>query len=704
MKLSALIRRLIASTMLLGAVPAYSYNLSEQISASGYENGKAFELSFIIGGISSDYDGKTWNITTLIPDTYYLIAQAYGYIGLSSQGDSMLNGEADDPEQWATSTQDDGRVHQFTSNGYLYSWLSLDSNGFATAMKSMPGTTVTISSNGKNTTTVSFVCPDPDNRSSVVTLNNVVLNASDIVINDNIAFAGIFSYNNKEYVAGAQWVTIDAGESYRSSSQSHYAVVENSGTLEMQGSVWSAQIYNSTDAVVKVLSESGSDAISIEGHEGVFSWNASVVQEDESTKITAGVGAVLKGNVTVHDGAVLCNAYCADDDETGLGVNYYHAPERVFTVEKGGTLDLNGGETYYHVMLQEGAVLANTGADISYAWKGLPVVDLEGDATVHALYDFGMVGQSYGNVALNLNGHTITKTGESAFYLCNTTANAGAIDVQEGTLALIFSAQNYSKNANDLSDSDIRIASGAVLDVKGVNPDSVTDSNVLTHKVQSISGPGTIRLQQWAKLEVESAQITFLSESDSIAEMCGVNVNSSGIQGNVPGASMENVWMQHPLDEFSIADVQMQNVHFSADLATLMLTNVSFDENCTFTVGADGRIVLSDAVVNVGLSELGEVGIYTVDLSELFQCSVEGELTLSLDTAALLDAGYTGVQVDFGASSTENYTGLSLSLNGASYDGMVDNVAGFTFTVPEPATGALSLLALAALVARRRRA
>lgn len=167
---------------------------------------------------------------------------------------------------------------------------------------------------------------------------------------------------------------------------------------------------------------------------------------------------------------------------------------------------------------------------------------LKGDATAQALYDFGMVGESFGKVALNLNGHTLTKTGESTFFLCHAKADAG----------------------------------------------------------------------------------------------------------------MKDVRMLHPLDAASIADVQMQNVHFSADLATLTLTNVSFDEACSFSVGEEGRIVLSDAVVNISLpEEQGEGGIYTVDLSELFQCSVEGELTFSLDTEALLTAGYTGVQVDLGSAAAE---------------------------------------------------
>lgn len=53
MKLSSIIRRLMASAVVLAAAPSFAYNLSEQISTSSYQRGEAFELSFIIGGINS---------------------------------------------------------------------------------------------------------------------------------------------------------------------------------------------------------------------------------------------------------------------------------------------------------------------------------------------------------------------------------------------------------------------------------------------------------------------------------------------------------------------------------------------------------------------------------------------------------------------------------------------------------------------------
>ncbi|MBR4108105.1 MAG: PEP-CTERM sorting domain-containing protein, partial [Akkermansia sp.] len=60
-----------------------------------------------------------------------------------------------------------------------------------------------------------------------------------------------------------------------------------------------------------------------------------------------------------------------------------------------------------------------------------------------------------------------------------------------------------------------------------------------------------------------------------------------------------------------------------------------------------------------------------------------------------------GLQLDFGSDA--NYETLTLNMNGATYTGNVGSMATFD-VVPEPATTTLSLLALAALASRRRRA
>ena len=75
-------------------------------------------------------------------------------------------------------------------------------------------------------------------------------------------------------------------------------------------------------------------------------------------------------------------------------------------------------------------------------------------------------------------------------------------------------------------------------------------------------------------------------------------------------------------------------------------------------------------------------------------------ISLGLSAEELIAAGYNSIQVDFGEDV--NYDRLSLGIEGADYQGEKDGKATFSL-VPEPSTATLSLLALAALAARRRR-
>ena len=120
-------------------------------------------------------------------------------------------------------------------------------------------------------------------------------------------------------------------------------------------------------------------------------------------------------------------------------------------------------------------------------------------------------------------------------------------------------------------------------------------------------------------------------------------------------------------------------------------------------MGEQGSISLDGVLLNIILPELADNadGVLELDCSNLFHCVVNGEMDLVLDvsTEELLADGYQYVTINFGEDV--NYDQLTLRMDGARYAGNSGGVA--TFVIPEPATSALSLLALAALAARRRR-
>ena len=109
-------------------------------------------------------------------------------------------------------------------------------------------------------------------------------------------------------------------------------------------------------------------------------------------------------------------------------------------------------------------------------------------------------------------------------------------------------------------------------------------------------------------------------------------------------------------------------------------------------------------MLGITLAELPVAGTDTlhIDCSTLLQSSAYGNLELNFNftTEEMCNRGYQTLSVEFGAAA--DYSNLELSLSKAEFRGFVGNIAQFKL-VPEPTTTTLSLFALSALVARRRR-
>ena len=161
-------------------------------------------------------------------------------------------------------------------------------------------------------------------------------------------------------------------------------------------------------------------------------------------KIT-NLSANWKPNITIEGNDVVCSAgaYTADFTilsgatvkQTGndtAGEGYDAAAGRVITVADGGTFDINGHEAYYHVVLEEGATLANYGGAVGTGGRNLALVELTGDATVDTDSQLGVVFSGYNAAQMHLNGNTLTKTGSGVFHINNCTTDAGTIRIEEG--------------------------------------------------------------------------------------------------------------------------------------------------------------------------------------------------------------------------------------------------------------------------------
>ena len=156
--------------------------------------------------------------------------------------------------------------------------------------------------------------------------------------------------------------------------------------------------------------------------------------------------------------------------------------------------------------------------------------------------------------------------------------------------------------------------------------------------------------------------------------------------------------------DFSIANVGMHAVDISGSNATLTLANVNLDDTCSINLGSGGSISFADSMLGITLAELPVAGTDTlhIDCSALLQSSAYGNLELNFNftTEEMYMRGYQTLSVEFGAAG--DYSNLELSLSNAEFKGFVGSIAQFALA-PEPATTTLSLLALSALAARRRR-
>ena len=260
----------------------------------------------------------------------------------------------------------------------------------------------------------------------------------------------------------------------------------------------------------------------------------------------------------------------------------------------------------------------------------------------------------------------------------------------------------------------------------GLADTTATDAEVSASQTSNLNAAvklhnGTLRVEDGAKLQLTSLSIAesatvkltngalsaTLRSGSTTGLISDVLLENGKIDGGGSHAAMSDVFISAINEAFSISDVSMENVHFESEFTTLTLTNVSFDNGSSFSVGETGIIILDNAIVNYSLDNLtSSSGVFTADLTDLFHYSTQGQLELNIDTEALAQHGYTGLAVQFGEDV--NAESLAIKLDGVTYDyaGAVDSNGAPTFSiniVPEPTTATLSLLALAGLTARRRR-
>lgn len=164
---------------------------------------------------------------------------------------------------------------------------------------------------------------------------------------------------------------------------------------------------------------------------------------------------------------------------------YSDASASTFVVAEGKILDVNGN--YFagkHFRLGTGATLQNTGSALHGGSQQFQSITLTGDAHLNSESNMGLIGSGdYSATELNLNGNKLTKQGDGAFLLLNTTVNGGGTIQVDAGLLQIGVELNSGVNVDVTAHNTHFVLNGGELSVQN-------SGNQLT--AASVSGTGNV--------------------------------------------------------------------------------------------------------------------------------------------------------------------------------------------------------------------
>ena len=304
----------------------------------------------------------------------------------------------------------------------------------------------------------------------------------------------------------------------------------------------------------------------------------------------------------------------------------------------GATLDVNGkaGLWLQTVTLYEDATYANSGSEIGSSQRQLVNLVLEGDAKVSGANDFGLLASGWGDTALTLNGHTLTKEGAGNFWLYNTTVTGGKTSV------LAVSAGQFSVQGDSTN-----LASDVTLSTTKDSGDAITKDGSLTINTGAtltVAGRGTMLGGNGALTVSAGATLEFTS-TGNISNTAPIYEKVGGV-GTVRFSTTGNYYR-----------------YVSSDASTFLPSTLAIENNQT------GGLVLSDkrAVYNIGTlsgtggfrSDMGDAGTVTVRVTQADNSTYSGIFMHSTSSGKTRTMALT---VAGAADATEK----TLTLSGAS--------------------------------------
>ena len=225
---------------------------------------------------------------------------------------------------------------------------------------------------------------------------------------------------------GMDWTTISGGVTPASDDIVRITATGNyTLTVNENVAVERIEFVDASGATLSVSSGKTVTADDISGIGNIVN-NGTLVKTGSETKSwpfsndSTGVTIVSNGTLKVAS-------------KSGTGTSN---PTHTVRVASGATFDANGvGNLTISVVLEDGAFFVNTGAAIGNTTYQTINLSLEGNATVTAGRNFGLMAPGYASTSIALGSNTLSFNGTAGFWLENTTITGdGTINVESGTL------------------------------------------------------------------------------------------------------------------------------------------------------------------------------------------------------------------------------------------------------------------------------
>lgn len=285
--------------------------------------------------------------------------------------------------------------------------------------------------------------------------------------------------------------------------------ITNAGTVNLKGNTSGlAKVANNAQGTVYLTDTNGGQALAFTGAFGAAA--APVFTVNDSTKrITVTTTEnTFTGNIVVKNGYTLESPASG----SGLGANYVANTSRAIIVENGATYFIGSSDAhpYYKFILQEGATMSSVAADMKIGQMQIPVIELEGNATVtvNAGHNMRMVGSGWSPTTLALGTHTLTKADNGAFVITNTNVTGtGTLDIQGGSVTL-HSYGAGQDHKGTVAEATINTGDNGTLIIDGDN------SN--TSSVFRLTGTGTLQITNGKSLALGNDTTASVSHANTI--------------------------------------------------------------------------------------------------------------------------------------------------------------------------------------------